>query len=83
MAVSLTLGGLALLVAILQVGGLIAARRKGRSYSLVPFLGAILGVSACLIAPWRMSVYAIPVFLVLDPTPVTFAVALFSGRLFK
>ena len=83
MAVGLTLGGLALLVAILQVAGLMAARRKGRSYSFVPFLGAILGVSACLIAPWRMSVYAIPVFLVLDPTLVTFAVGLLSGRMFK
>ena len=82
-AVALTLGSLALLVAVLQIGGLIAARRGGRSYSFVPFLGAALGVSACLIAPWSMSVFVIPAFLVLDPTPVTFAVTLFSGRMFK
>jgi hypothetical protein len=74
-------GGLAVVVAILQVGGLIAARRKGRSYSFVPFVGALLGVAACFIAPWKNTVYAIPAFLVLDPTPVMFAIAALTGRL--
>jgi hypothetical protein len=42
---------------------------------ILPFLGAILGITGCLIAPWRHSTYAIPILLVLDPTPVGFAVA--------
>ena len=76
------LGGIAVLVGVLQVGALIAARRQNRSYSLVPFVGAILGgVLACVVAPWRNALYAIPVFLVLDPTPVMFAaIGLASAR---
>jgi hypothetical protein len=80
---ALVLGGLAVLVAILQIGGAISARRHGRSYSFVPFLGALLGAGGCLIAPWRHSAYAIPIFLVLDPTPVTFTFLAVTGRLFK
>jgi hypothetical protein len=80
---ALILGGLAVLVAILQLGGAISARRKGRSYSFVPFLGALLGVGGCLVAPWRHSAYAIPIFFVLDPTPATFAFLTVKGRLFK
>ena len=74
-------GGVSVVVAVLQVGGLIAARRQGRSYSFLPFLGALLGVAACFIAPWKNSIYAIPAFLVLDPTPVMFAVAAWRGRM--
>jgi hypothetical protein len=77
---ALILGGLAVLVAILQLGGAISARR---SYSFVPFLGALLGVGGCLVAPWRHSAYAIPIFFVLDPTPATFAFLTVKGRLFK
>ena len=77
------LGGIAVLVGVLQVGALIAARRQSRSYSLVPFVGASLGVIACFVAPWRNALYAIPVFLALDPTPVMFAVMAVRGRLFK
>ena len=77
------LGGIAALLGVLQVGALIAARRQNRSYSLVPFVGAILGVLACFVAPWRNALYAIPVFLVLDPTPAMFAVTAVRGRLFK
>jgi hypothetical protein len=80
---ALVLGGLAVLVTILQIGGAIAARRQGRSYSFVPFVGALLGTVGCLIAPWRHSAYAIPIFLVLDPTPVTFGFLAITGRLFK
>ena len=81
--VAVVLGGLAVVIAILQVGGAISASRQGRGYSLVPFLGAILGVAGCLIAPWRPARYAIPIFLVLDPTPAMFAFAAITGRLFK
>jgi hypothetical protein len=80
---ALILGGLAVLVAILQVGGVMSARRQGRGYSLVPFVGALLGVAGCLVAPWRHSVYAIPIFLILDPTPITLAFLVITGRLFK
>jgi hypothetical protein len=80
---ALILGGLAVVVAIFQVGGAISARRQGRSYSLVPFLGALLGIAGCLLAPWRHSACAIPIFLVLDPTPVLFAHLAITGRLFK
>ena len=79
--VALLLGGLAILLAILQIAAAISARRQGRSYSLVPFLGAVLGVTACLIAPWKHSAYAIPLVLVVDPTPLTFAFVLVTGRL--
>ena len=77
------LGGLAVLAAALQIAGAISARRQNRSYSLVPFVGAVLGVAACPIAPWKHSAYAIPIFLVLDPTPLFFAYATVTGRLFK
>jgi hypothetical protein len=80
---ALVLGGLAVVVAILQIGGAISARRRGYSYSFVPFLGALLGTVGCLIAPWRHSAYAIPIFLFLDPTPVTFGFLAVRGRLFK
>jgi len=80
---ALVLGDLAVLLAILQIGGAISAHRRGRSYSFVPFLGAILGTVGCLTAPWRHSVYAIPIFLVLDPTPITFGFLAITGRLFK
>lgn len=80
---ALVLGGLAVLLAILQLSAAISARRQGRSYSLVPFIGALLGTAACLIAPWRHSAYAIPIFLFLDPTPFTFAFVLITGRLSK
>jgi hypothetical protein len=77
--VALVFAGLALLMAILQVGALISAKRASRSYSLVPFLGAIVGIAACLIAPWKNAVYAIPLFLILDPSPVLFAIAMAKG----
>jgi hypothetical protein len=80
---ALVLGGLAVLIAILQIGAAISARRHGRGYSFVPFLGAIVGVGGCLIAPWQHAAYAIPIFLVLDPTPVMFTFAAITGRLFK
>lgn len=80
---AVVLGGLAILVAILQIGGAISARRQGRGYSLVPFVGAILGVAGCLFAPWRHAACAIPLFLVLDPTPVMFTLLVVTGRLFK
>ena len=80
---ALALGGLAVLVAILQIGGAISARRQGRGYSFVPFLGAVFGVAGCLIAPWRHSAYAIPIFLILDPTPLMFAFSALTGRLSK
>jgi len=80
---ALVLGGLAVVVAILQIGGMISARREGRGYSLVPFIGALLGVAGCLVAPWKHSSYAIPIFLILDPTPVMFAFLAITGRLFK
>jgi hypothetical protein len=48
---AMALGGLAVLVAALQVAAVISARRQNRSYSLVPFVGGVLGVAACLIAP--------------------------------
>ena len=60
--------------------GLISASRQGRSYSFVPFVGALLGIAACLVAPWRHSAYAIPIFFVLDPTPVMFAFAAIKDR---
>jgi hypothetical protein len=77
------LGGLAVLLAIVQIAGMVSAFRQKRSHSWVPFIGAILGIAACLVAPWRNSVYAIPVFLVLDPTPAMFVVAVFTGRFGK
>jgi hypothetical protein len=80
---AIVLGGLAVLVAALQAAALIAARRVNRSYSFVPFVGAVLGVAACLIAPWRNSAYVIPIFLLLDPTPLLFAYSAVTGRLFK
>jgi hypothetical protein len=81
--VALVFAGLAVLVAILQVGGLISARRRHRNYSLVPLIGAILGVAACLIAPWKHTAYAIPIFLLLDPTPVFLVLAVITGRFSK
>jgi hypothetical protein len=80
---ALVIGGLAVLVTILQIGGAISARRKGRSYSFVPILGALLGAGGCIIAPWRHSAYAIPIFLILDPTPAMFVFLAVRGRLFK
>jgi hypothetical protein len=77
------LGGLAVLLAIFQIAGHVSALRQKRSYSWVPFIGASLGIAACLVAPWRNSVYAIPAFLVLDPTPAMFIVAALTGRLRK
>jgi hypothetical protein len=79
----LVLGGLAVIVAILQIGGLVSAGRRGRSYSFVPFVGALLGIAACLVGPWRYSAYAIPIFLVLDPTLVIFAFWAIKGRPLK
>jgi hypothetical protein len=74
------LGVLAVLVAVVQVASAIFAGRQNRSYSLVPFVGAVLGVAACLIAPWRHTAYAIPIFLLLDPTPLFFVYAAVTGR---
>lgn len=73
------LGGLAVLLAIGQVAAMIAASRRKRCYSLVPFLGALLWIAACLVAPWKGSWYAIPFFLVVDPTPALFVVAVLKG----
>jgi hypothetical protein len=82
---AMVLGGLAVLVAALQVAAMISIRRQkqNRSYSFVPFLGAALGVAACLIAPWRNSGYVIPIFLLLDPTPLLFAYSVLTGRFSK
>jgi hypothetical protein len=80
---ALILWGLAVLVAILQLGAIISAHRQRRGYSLVPFVGALLGVTGCLVAPWTHSAYGIPIFLVLDPTPVMFAFLAITGRLSK
>src|SRR5260370_6693796 len=44
----LVFGGLAVLIAILHIRAEIWARRQGRGYSFVPFLGAILGVRGLL-----------------------------------
>jgi hypothetical protein len=80
---ALVFAGLAVLLAILQVGGMISARRRHRNYSLMPFIGAILGVAACLIAPWKHTAYAIPIFLVLDPTPLMLLFLVITGRFSK
>jgi hypothetical protein len=80
---ALTLGGIAVLVAAVQVAAAISARRQNRPYSLVPFVGSVLGIAACLIAPWRNSAFAIPIFLLLDPTSLFFAYSAVTGRLFK
>lgn len=63
-------GGLGILLALGQVVVLIAARRRQSGYSLVPFVGAILGVAACLVAPWSGSAWFLPLAFVLDPSPV-------------
>jgi hypothetical protein len=76
-------GGLAIVLAILQVAALIAATRQKRGYSFVPFLGALLWIAACLVAPWKQSWYALPLFLVVDPTPVLFLVAALKGSFSK
>lgn len=70
--IALALGALTILLAIAQFSALIANSRKGRGYSFVPFIGAILGVAACLVAPWRWSNWLLPATLVLDPTPPLF-----------
>lgn len=70
--IALTFGALTILISLAQYGGLVAARRKGRGYSFVPFIGAILGVTACLLAPWQGSRWLLPLVFVLDPTPIMF-----------
>lgn len=81
--VAAVLGGLAVVVVILQVLAAIEAIRQKRSYSFVPFLGALLWIAACLVAPWRQSLYALPLFLVIDPTPAFFVVAVLKGAFWK
>ena len=44
----------------------IAARRTGRSYSMVPLIGGLSGVIAVLLAPWSVPTWVIPLPLVLD-----------------
>ena len=74
------LGSIAVLMAILQVAAVLAASRRKRGYSLVPFLGGLLWIAACLVAPWRESWYALPFFVIVDPTPAFFAVAALEGK---
>ena len=74
---------LAVLLAILQVAALIVASRRKRGYSLVPFLGALLWIAACLAAPWEQSWVAMPFALLVDPTPVLFAAAALKGAFSK
>jgi hypothetical protein len=68
-AIALGLGALTLLLVLLQFGARVSARREGQGYSFVPFIGAILGVSACLLAPWEGSGCLLPIAFALDPTP--------------
>ena len=79
--VAVGLGALAILLAVAQLGAVISALRKGRGYSLVPFVGAILGVGACLVAPWHGTGWLVPLAFVLDPTPMTFLWVLATGKL--
>jgi hypothetical protein len=76
-------GGLAIVLGILQDAALIAATRKQRSYSFVPLVGALLWIAACLVASWKQSWYALPLFLVVDPTPAFLLVAALRGAFSK
>jgi hypothetical protein len=78
-AIALGLGALSVLLALLQFGALVSTSRKGKGYSFVPFIGAILGVSACLLAPWEGSGWLLPIAFLLDPTPTMFLWALVTG----
>ncbi len=80
---SAVFGGLAIVLAILQVAALVAALRQKRGYSFVPFVGALLWILACIVSPWKQSWYAIPLFLVIDPTPTLFVVAALKGAFAK
>lgn len=81
--VSLVLGVAFLVLVIGQMVELMSARSRGRSYSFIPILPAVLGVTACLVAPWRGSVYAIPLELILDPTPLMIVVVALRGGFSK
>jgi hypothetical protein len=66
------LGAMTILFALGQFAAVISAKRKGRRFSYVPFVGAILGVGACLVAPWQGSRWLVPIAFILDPTPLMF-----------
>jgi hypothetical protein len=74
--VACVLGALAALMALSQLGALIAASRTRRGYSFVPLIPAIVGVAACLVAPWPRSGWLLPIAFVLDPTPIMYLAVL-------
>jgi hypothetical protein len=77
------LGLLAVLIAGMQIAALVARRQTGRGYSFIPLIPAMIGVAACLVAPWPGSAWLVPMAFVLDPTPVLSLYALVTGRLSK
>lgn len=45
----------------------IARARRRRTYSAIPFLGAVLGSSGALVSGWPHAAWSIPAFIISDP----------------
>jgi hypothetical protein len=63
---AILLASFAVVVDIGNIAGPIAARKAGRNYSFVPFVGALSGAAACLACPWPGSAKLIPVAVLAD-----------------
>lgn len=63
---SLSLGFLSALIIVCNGAGVISASRAGRSTSVVPWLGGVLGVGACLMCPYQIVWWFAWVPLILD-----------------
>ena len=77
--VGAVLAGSAALVVAGNLVGAVRAMRSGRNFSMVPFVGGVLGSLAVLVLPIEHRGWILPAVLLLDFTFPSAAVALLLG----